>query len=191
MYNIIVLLMAALAIVLKGRARRKFRRYLRGQIDAQLALLTLAGDTVLGANVQDVLTESAYLTSVKATWSLRSYTVQAGDGPVVVGVAHSDYTDAEILAWVLASNSWEQGNMTAGEIRRRKIRQVGVIVVTGIVTGGVGDAYLNDGKLVTTKCGWQLITGQTLKFWAYNSASGALSTGAVVHVNGHANLWPN
>ncbi len=174
----------------KHRKRRKFRRYLKGNIDFQLALVTLAGDTLLGANAPDSVTETAWLSSVKASYALRAYTVAAGDGPVVVGLAHSDYTDAEIEEWMENTTSWQQGNKIAQEKAKRFIRQIGVFSLP-LNAAEVGDISLNDGRLITTKCGWLLTTGQTVKFWAYNSASGALTTGSVFHVNGHANLWPN
>ncbi len=96
MYLNILFIAAAILMVLRG----KYRRYLRGAILFELSLGTLAGDTLLSGAVPDSVTEKAWLSSVKCAWALRNYTVAAGDGPIHVGVAHNDYTDAEIEAWV-------------------------------------------------------------------------------------------
>ncbi len=188
LYNILLLLFAV-AMVLMAK-RRRYRRYLKGIIDFELALSTLGGNTSISGSETQVLTESAFLTSVKAVFSLLGMTPTAADGPIMCGVAHSDYTNTEIEEWIEQGASWDQGDMVAQEEARRKIRLVGVFQTTG--AGTQGDAsVLNDGRPITVKCKWGLNTGDTVKFFAYNQGSGALAAGAVLHVNGHANLWPN
>ncbi len=187
----ILLWVAAIVMARKGRrGRRKFRRYLKGKIDFDLALGTLGGNTNISTNVADVLVESAWLSSVKAVWSLASVTPVAADGPMMCGIAHSDYTTIEIQEWILNLDSWDQGDKIAQEINRRKIRQVGIFPIEG-AGGGAGARVLNEGRMVTTKANWQLTTGDTVKIWVFNTGAGALTTGATLHVNGHANLWPN
>ncbi len=192
MFNILVLLLlaaAAIAMARKGRARRKFRRYLKGRIDFELALGTLGGNTLTLGKETNTLTESAWLSSIKATWALIDFSPGTQDGPLWVGVAHSDYTSTEIEEFIEESGSWDVGNVVAKrEVNRRLIRQVGVFAnLSG--SAAAADA-LNDGRPITTKCGWMLNTGQTVTLWVYNSGSGTLTTGAFIHVNGHANLWP-
>ncbi len=173
----------------KKASKRRFRRYIRGQIQNRFTLGTLAPVTALSDLVDDVLTEQAWLSSVKASWSMDTFTEGTGDGPIVVGVAHSDYTDAEILEWIVNTSSWEEGDMIAKEVNRRKIRRVGTFGITGPALSG---QVLNDGKPITTKCGWQLSTGQTVRIWAFNAGSSALATTSpAVVTSGHANLWPN
>ncbi len=172
------------------RRRRKFRRYIKGRIDFELALSTLAGNDVLGANETNVLTETAWLSSIRASWSLMDYVASTAQGPLWVGIAHSDYTDAEIEEWIEEGASWSEGDMIATrEINRRLIRQVGTFMNLTAATAGAN--ALNEGRPITTKCGWMLTTGQTVRFWVYNSGTGTLTTGALMHVNGYANLWPN
>ncbi len=168
--------------------RRKFRKYLKGQIDNAFNLGTLAANTLIGDDVDDVLTEKAYLSSVKATWTLSAGTAGPTVGPVLVGVAHSDYSDAEIEAWIENVSGWEEFNEVQQEIAKRKIRRVGILKVPETASL---QAELNDGKPITTKCGWMLGTGQTVRIWAYNMGVGAFATtDPVVHTQGHANLWP-
>ncbi len=169
--------------------KRKFRAYLRGAITHDIALATLAAKTLLAETNSDVLTEKAWLSSVKLRWALSNWTPVASAGPILVGVAHGDYSDAEIEAWVENQGSWEQGDLIAQEIGRRRIRQVGTFESPEAATGFT---HLNGGKPIHTKCGWQLTTGQSIRFWAYNTGTASLSTTSpVVTCDGHANLWPN
>lgn len=186
----IMLLIGALFTVLlaKHGKRRKFRRYIRGGIEEDLALGTLATKSLVAQAVSDVVTEKTWISSIKATWSLGDFTFAAGDGPILVGISHSDYTAAEIEAWVEQTTSWDEGDLVSQEVAKRKIRQVGTFS-SGTI-GLVGDQILNDGKPITTKCGWMLTTGNNIDIWAYNQGSSALGTGANVSVAGHANLWP-
>ncbi len=172
------------------RGRRKFRRYLRGQIDFQLPLLTLATEDVVGANVSDTVVEKAWISSVRATHTLSGAVASALDGPILVGVAHSDYTDAEIEAWIENSESWNARDLVAQEAAKRKIRRIGVFNIVFDDTG-LGSATLNDGKPITTKCNWMLQSADTVKFWAYNMGAAIIITGYLYDVQGHANLWPN
>ncbi len=172
----------------KGK-RRKFRKYLRGAVVINNALSTLAANTALSVNNADVLQEKAWLSSVVLRWSMDNFTLTANAGPILVGVAHSDYTTAEIEEWIENLASWESGDQIGQEVGRRKIRQVGIIRQPT----GVGAAMtLNDGKPIKTKCGWQLVTGQTVKAWSFNMGTAALNTTSPnVSTEGHANLWPN
>jgi len=170
------------------RKGRKFRRYIKGRIDKLLTLGTLGPEAVVSDTINDSLEERAWLSSIKCTWALIDFSPGTQDGPLWVGVAHSDYTSAEIEAWIEQASSWKSGDKVAGEVRRRLIRQVGVFA--NLSPSAAGADALNDGRPIHTKCGWMLTTGQSIRFWAYNSGTGTLSTGAIIHINGHANLWP-
>lgn len=148
----------------------------------------LAATTLVGTLLQDTVTEKAYCTSVKATWTLLGMTGGEDDGPLLCGWAHSDYSDAEIEAFIELATSWDTGDKISQEINRRLIRIVG----TFGGPDGVGDANaLNDGKPINTKLGWMINSGQTLKMWVFNLGTSALDTTTPkVFVNGHANLWP-
>ncbi len=174
----------------KRKGRRRFRRYIRGVLDEQIALGTLGPEDVLTQD-SDVVTETAWLSSIKATWALIDFSPGTQDGPLLVGIAHSDYTSTEIEGWIeqAAGASWSQADLIATrEVGRRLIKQIGVFTNLG-PTAASADA-LNDGRPITTKCGWPLATGQGVRYWVYNSGTGTLATGAFVHVNGHANIWP-
>ena len=168
--------------------RRKFTRYIRGNVDEELDMAGLASKDVVGAIFDEVVNERTFISSIKATWSLANFTPVINSGPIVVGVAHSDYTDAEIEEWLEQTGQWDEGNLVSQEVSKRKIRQVGVFETpddsSDIVT-------LADGRQITTKCKWILLQGQSLRLWAFNSGTAAVQTTAPdVHVTGHANLWP-
>lgn len=166
----------------------KFRKYIRGSVDHVLSLGTLAGADVIGSQLVDAVEEPAFCSSVKASYAMSDFTPIIDCGPMLFGWAHSDYTDAEIEAWVENQGSWSQGDKVAQEIANRKIKQVGVFEDQPFPAGWANFA---DGRQVTTKLGWLLIEGQTLRFWVYNSGSVAVGTTVPdVRANGHANLWP-
>ncbi len=168
--------------------KRRFSRYIRGNINHRLVIATLAARTVAGSDNSDVVTERAYMSSVNLRWALEQVTALAGAGPVMVGVAHSDYTDTEIEEWVENNAGWEEADQIGQEVAKRKIRKVGIFETPQAVTDAV---TLNDGKPIRTKCGWILTTGQTIRIWAYNMGQAAFATTAPeVFVEGHANLWP-
>ncbi len=188
MIEIIMPIIILIMMARKKGSGRAFRRYLRGAVDIKLSLSTLAPKDVVLAAQGDVLTEKAWLSSVKLTWSLDNLTPTGGVGPIVVGVAHSDYTAPEIEEWLENAGSWEEASMVEQEIGRRRIRQVGVFRMPSVATES---AVLNHGNMVRTKCGWMLSSGQTLNVWTYNAGTAAVDTTVpIVDVTGHANLWP-
>ncbi len=164
------------------------RGYTRGNINEVMALGTLAPvdviTTVLGA-----VDGRTKISSIKATWSLRGFTVTDNVGPILVGVCHGDYSDAEVEAWIEQSNatSWSSGTIQDKEISGRKIRKIGTFAQVG---QSLGNQVLNDGKMITTKLNWLLVSGQSIRIWAYNTGSVAIgTTNPDVVVDGHANLW--
>lgn len=110
----------------------------------------------------------------------------AGEGPIVVGVAHSDYTDAEIEEVLENVGSWDEGDMIDQEKARRLVRRIGQINSPATAEDGL----LNDGKPLKIKLNWLLTTGQTLSFFAFNKGGSSLTTGSYLVVEGHANLFP-
>ncbi len=172
-----------------GRKRRKFRQYIKGRIDFSFLLGTLGAKVVISGSEAQVAIEKAWLSSIVCTHTMQNFTKAGVDGPITIGVAHSDYTNAEIEAWLENQGSWDRGNMVQQEINKRKIRLIGTFA--GPADAG-RTAELNEGRPIRTKCGWQLLTGDTVRIWAYNEGSSALAgTDPVVSQTGYANLWPN
>ncbi len=170
------------------RRNRKFRRYLKGSVDETLNLGTLAPTTLVGAAFDETVNERTFVSSIRATHSLSEFTPAADRGPILVGVAHSDYSDAEIEAVIENTGSWNEGNLVQQEVAKRKVRRIGIFEIPDNATDAV---VLNDGKPITTKLGWILVQGQGLRQWAYNMGTAALvTTDPAYRMQGHANLWP-
>ncbi len=167
---------------------RKFRRYLRGSLNEAVDIGTLAANTLVGVNAAAVVNERTLISSIVAKHSLSNVTPLVDQGPLRIGVAHSDYTDAEIEEWVENTGSWNEGDKVSQEIAKRKIKDIGTFDQEASADLVV---VLNDGKPMKTKLNWILTQGQTIKFWAFNEGAAAFATTAPDYdISGHANLWP-
>ncbi len=112
--------------------------------------------------------------SIKCTVSITD--LVAGDGPIVVGVSHPDYSSTEIEECLEAVASIDQGDKIAREQANRLVRTLGVVNET--------DMTINQGRPVHQKLNWLMSIGDQPTVWAYNSGTVLLSTGARVHLDG-------
>ncbi len=169
------------------KGRQSFSKYINGNISENFNLGTLAGRTVLSKAVTDAVVDSTRCSSIKCTYAIQNMTPGATIGPIMIGVAHSDYSDSEIEAAIEAASSWDVGDRISKEVRGRLVRRIGIFDSGDSIQKA---ARLNDGKPIRTKLNWLLSEGDTLKFWAYNLGTSALATtDPRVFVEGHANLW--
>ncbi len=181
--TILVALMAVMA------ARRKYRRYLRGNIDISKALGTLATKTAIVDTSLDLVVNATWVSSVKATYSMSNWTPTAAAGPIELFWAHGDYTLAEIEEWIENAGSWNEGDLIAREQSRRKIRRIGTLPTDNALAAE--NTEMADGRLVTTKIGFALNEGEQLVLVAYNNGGASVATSdPKVKCQGHANLWP-
>jgi len=115
--------------------------------------------------------------SISAAWDLLALT--AGDGPLVVGYAFSDYTVTEIKECIEAKAAISVGNKIALEQANRLVRVVGTLQEAG------GDE-LNDGRPIKTRLNWLIPIGKEVNIFAYNDGQ-QLTTGAVAKCTG--SMW--
>ncbi len=164
-------------------------KYIRGTVNETVSLgATLASLTGVAEIFDEVVDERTLISSIVAAYSLGNWTPVAAAGPIMIGVAHSDYTLAEIEAFIETTGSWNETDLVQQEVAGRKIRRIGVFPSPRAVEDEV---VLNDGKPIKTKLNWILTEGQSLQFWAYNTGTAAAATtGSVARAEGHANLWP-
>ncbi len=163
-------------------------RYIRGDVNETLNLGTLAGATLVSVPFDNVVNERTFISSIKCIYAMDGFTKSSGDGPILVGVSHSDYTDAEIQAVIDATLSWNEGDLIAQEVAHRKVRRIGIFKNPADATES---AVLNDGKPIKTRLNWTLLQGQTLRLWCFNIGSSPLATTSpLVRCEGQANLWP-
>ncbi len=91
MYMIYIFIVALAMMVWKSFRKRAMGRYVWGNLDIDIDLGTLAAKTVI-LGVTDMVIDRTLVSSVVATYSLSGVISVQSDGPVEVGVAHSDYT---------------------------------------------------------------------------------------------------
>ncbi len=175
----------------KDKSRGRYTRYIRGNVGELLAIGTLASETLVSAPFDETVNERTFATSMVATWSMRDFTDGGGIGPIMVGVAHGDYTDPEIEAWVENTGSWNEGDLVQQrEVGRRLIRKVGTFDSIGR-NNADEVVVLNDGKPLRTNLKWMLLQGQTLRLWAFNLGSSPVQTTVPdIDVQGWINLFP-
>ncbi len=90
----------------KGR-RRPMGKYIPGRIEEIFPLGTLGSRTLIKLDFNGNVVEKTFCSSVVAVYSMQGFTAAVDDGPITVGLAHSDYTAAEIEATIESIGSWE------------------------------------------------------------------------------------
>ncbi len=156
-------------------ARKSKRTYRRKRVRSrplahELNLGSLADNDVIESDSNEVVAARSQIAWIRGIWVLEN--IVNNEGPTVFGVAHSDYTAAEIEEWLENATSWDEGDLIAQERGKRKIKVIGAFDATTSEA-----ARYNDGRPVFTRLGWILLTGQGLSFWAFNK-SGAAYTGS-------------
>lgn len=170
------------------KSGRGYRKYLRGNVDELMTLGTLAGRTLVSQVMDETVNERTWISSLIASWSITEFTPGTDIGPIMVGVAHGDYSAAEIEEFIENTQSWNEGDLIAQEVAKRKIRVIGIFRGPDLATGNM---LLNEGKSVRTKLGFVLNQGETLDTWAFNLGTVAIGTiDPQIMIQGHVNLWP-
>ncbi len=126
-----------------------------------------------------VVDQDTWLMSTDISVAMFGHT--AGEGPLIVGLAHGDYDSQEIEEYLEASAAWDEGDKVAQEHRRRKVRTLGML------PGFASNESLWDGAQKRVKLGFKLQIGETLKVWIYNFGAGTLTAGTTVKWAG--TLW--
>ncbi len=168
----------------KGR-RRPRGQYIKGNVDEVLALGALDTVVLIKSDFDETVNEKTLISSLVAAYTLDQNT--APEGPILFGIAHSDYSASEIEAYIESTTSWNTGDKVAQEVGKRLIRVLGQFAADSLA--GLTDVRFNGGVPVKTKLNWMLDTGATITLWGYNKSSVQLTTGSSIQASGHANLW--
>ncbi len=173
MLEIIILLLLSLAAVAAARKGRGGRRGIsKARFNDELSLGALSGNVLVGTTSSDLTPdEDTFVVSMDVTVGIYNHTVQ--EGPLTFGVAHSDYSDAEIEQWFENSNSMKKQDLIAQEIAKRKIRTIGQL--SGVDT----EMVLNDGNPIRVPIRFVIGEAQFMKFWCYNEMNSALTTNTI------------
>ncbi len=157
------------------------KNYAKIRINQLLGIGTLANLTAISTVLTSTMENEGRISSIEGTWSRRTGT--AGEGPLMVGVAHPDYTTAEIEAAIEIA-VLGPGTMIQKEVANRLVRHIGTF------SGVDSNEVLNDGRPIKTKLNWGFQDGQVaLSVWVYNLFGTALTTGTVVNTLGHLNVF--
>ncbi len=160
--------------------RRKGRKYPKGfvaiRVDKQITLTTLGDATIIAADLfGGNLVEDLWVNSVHLLWTIRGHT--GGEGPIEVGVAHGDYTTAELQEWA-TSNQFDPDDLIDKERNRRLVRS------SGMFPGLATEEALNNGTPLKTVVKFLIGDGKPFNIWALNSSGATLTTGTVVEIHG-------
>ncbi len=173
----IILLMLLFGPAMSKHGRSGGRYSLRRvRTVALITLSTLANNIVIVGTVGAASDRSYRCISLKNTWVLSGGT--AGEGPIIVGYAHGDYSVTEIKEAIEASGAIAPGDKVQQERANRLVRIVGAF--PGLSTNEV----LDHGAKVHTRLNWSIPVGKTLVAFAYNDSGGALTGGQLVALNG-------
>lgn len=159
-------------------ARKRNRNFKAVRVYSTMALGTLAGNTLVGADMVQAPDQEVYIISGDLNWTWNGCT--AAEGPILFGVAHGDLTDAEVEACIEETYQLDRGNIIAQEVGSRPVR------IIGAMSGNTaGEADFNDGKPLRSKIHIQAVEATVgLRMWAYNTSSSSLTTGSALGVYG-------
>ncbi len=157
------------------------KNYVKQRIVDAVTIGALAQNALAADDLGTALEEEGRISSLDGIWTIRGGTNT--EGPIVFGVAHPDYTAAEIEACLESQNTGPNSRIES-EVARRLVREIGVILDV------VGDPSFNDGRPVKTKLNWPVGEGMTpVKGWVLNIGTGQMTTGALLLFVGKANLF--
>ncbi len=170
-----ILVAAIVGLALLAKRRPQGRRWTANMQNVNtfsfLALGSLLSVTLVKADLLPSGDNEFRLLSIKGLWALRD--LAPTEGPIMIGVSHSDYSITEIEEFLENETQLTRGDLVATrEIAKRLIRRV------GIFAGSSSEETLNDGKPLKVRLNWPMSEGSTLAFWAYNMSGSQLSTGA-------------
>ncbi len=155
----------------RGRKPLLVARFLETQIVAAIVNNGIESSTMVDASDQET-----FLISMDVNMSLGTHV--AGEGPLFVGVAHGDYSEAEILEWFSQSAGLTTANLIAREQSKRLIREIGVF-------SGVGtEEVMNDGKTIRVPLKFRLQDGIGLTLFTVNLSGATLTANAQINAVG-------
>ncbi len=147
-----------------------------------VAALALASKDVAQSVVTAVATDPYRLLSVKLSYTWEDIAAVVDDG-CEFGLAHSDYTAAEIEECLESQASIDLGDKIEQERSDRLVRTIGRISSYGNVAEG-GSAPFNAGRPLKTKLNWKMSTGDALAMWIRNGSGTVWTTGSSIQAIG-------
>ncbi len=187
MLEILIVIAMGVTLLVIGDAVRRYPKrgsYSLRQVRLAASLPVGALDTLdVGATqaLTNASTDPYRLISIIASYNWSDVTTN--DDGMTFGVAHSDYTSAEIEECIEAQASIDRGDKFAQEQANRLVRTIG----TFQKASGASDGEFNSGKMTKIRLNWKMNTGDTLNLWFRNGSDTIYTTGSDILVNG--SLW--
>ncbi len=122
--------------------------------------------------------------SLHASYSISNLAAVIDDS-FAFGVAHGDYSAAEIEECLEAGGAMDIGDKIAREQANRLVREIGTI--NGSAQSAGEGLTFNDGKPVKTKLNWLMGEGDPLQMWVRNNSATVYTTGSQLTIAGK--LW--
>ncbi len=167
------------------KSYHKSFRLRKVRITPAVAIGALASLAVVKSTGTSAAANTLRFISIDMSWSITDLAANVDDA-FQFGVAHSDYTAAEIEECLEATLSMDVGDKISQERANRLVREIGTISPTGGTILGSGIAF-NDGKPVKTRLNWLMAIGDTLDVWVRNGSGTVYTTGTIL--SGTGTLW--
>ncbi len=154
------------------------------RVEAGLPIGALAASAVVASTLTATSANVYRVTSLNCSFSITDLGA-AIDDTFQFGVAHGDYTAAEIEECIEATGAIDVGDKIAQERGNRLVREIGSISSqSGQAAGGIN---FNEGKPVKVKLNWKIGIGQVIDFYVRNGSGVVYTTGASLKAKGH--IW--
>ncbi len=165
-------------------AKRRSRRFnlRKARIATSDSIGALASLDVIEFGITDLATSSMRVISADLSFALTDMAAFIDDGQEF-GLAHSDYSAAEIEECLEATGSWNQTDKIAGERANRLVRSLGTFVSGGSSTDS-SQSY-NNGKPIHVKLNWPIGVGMGIVIWVRNGSDTVYTSGTNIMVTGH------
>ncbi len=166
----------------KSRGKRRFNLW-KVRVAEGVGIGALAALSVTANAITVASTDPYRLMSVDLTYKIVDLGAATDDGQEF-GLAHSDYSVAEIEECLEAQTAIDRGDKVAQEQSNRLVRSIGVMTGVGIAGG---DKSFNDGRSKRTKLNWHMSIGDRLSVWIRNGSGVIYTTGSAIVCQG--NIW--
>ncbi len=147
-------------------------------VDGSQALSTLASNTiVIAALGGGTMGREVYWIGGELQLALRDLT--PGEGPLEVGICHSDYSTTQVLE-KLEADPFALNEVVLEQARRR-VRRIGTF------SGLAESEVLNNGTTISFKARFMMREGTQPSIWIRNKSGAVLTAGAFLVWTG--SLW--
>ncbi len=167
-------------IMAKRRPRRKFNLR-KARIATSDSIGALASLDVIEFGITDLALSPMRVISADLAFALTDLAALIDDGQEF-GIAHSDYSAAEIEECLESTGQWNLSDKVSVERANRLVRTLGFF---DGAPGTDGSKSHNNGKPVHIKLNWPIGVGMGIVIWVRNGSDTVYTTGTNIAVNGH------